>query len=213
MSADKRRDLREEYAEQTRQRILKAFADCLAEEQAEEVAIAAVAERAGVSERTVYRHFPTRVDLLAAAGEWINDNVFSYVHPASLNELPAVFREVCHRFDRQPNLAYAIALSRLGRSVRVGFRRHILEVNSQAIADATRHLPPAEARRAEAVLGYLDNVLAWATMREEQDMSGDEVADAVEWAMTTLLADLHRRNAAATPKTSCAGRAHDTAEE
>ncbi|MER7398397.1 helix-turn-helix domain-containing protein [Streptomyces sp. NPDC000151] len=194
MSTQPRRNLRDEYAAQTREAILKAFVECLADQPVEEVSVSAVAERAGITDRTVYRHFPTRVDLQAAAGQWINDNVFRYVHPSSLDELPTVFREACRRFDRQPNLAYAIALSRLGRSVRAGFRQHVLAENSTSLAEVAPSLPAGDRRRAEAVLAYLDNVLAWATMREELDMSGEEVADAVEWAMTTLLADLRRRN-------------------
>lgn len=197
MNAEARRSLRVEYAAQTRERILEAFAQCLADQAADDVSVASVAQRAGMAERTVYRHFPTRVDLLAAAGTWINDNVFRYLPPESLDALPRAFREVCHGFDRQPNLAYAIAMSRLGRSVRVGFRRRVLDENHRALAEITTHLPAADVRRAEAVLGYLDNVLAWATMREEHGFSGDEVADAVEWAMTTLLADLRRRDEAA----------------
>lgn len=194
MSSQPRRNLRDEYANQTRERILKAFVACLADQPAEEVSVSAVAERADITDRTVYRHFPTRLDLQAAAGQWINDNVFRYVQPSSLDDLPSVFREVCRQFDQQPNLAYAIALSRLGRSVRAGFRQDVLAENSRKLAQVAPNLPPQDLRRAEAVLGYLDNVLAWATMREEQNLSGEEVADAVGWAMTTLLADLRRRN-------------------
>ncbi|MEV8566707.1 helix-turn-helix domain-containing protein [Streptomyces sp. NPDC051322] len=204
MNSGPRRNLRDEYAAQTRERILAAFVECLADQPAEEVSVSAVAEQAGITDRTVYRHFPTRVDLQAAAGQWINDNVFRYVHPSSLDELPTVFREACRRFDQQPNLAYAIALSRLGRSVRAGFRQHVLAENSKALEQVAPHLPPRERRRAEAVLAYLDNVLAWATMREELDLSGEEVADAVEWAMTTLLADLRRRNNEAADTSSTA---------
>lgn len=194
MSSQPRRNLRDEYAKQTRERILRAFVECLADQPAEEVSVSAVAERADITDRTVYRHFPTRLDLQAAAGQWINDNVFRYVQPSSLDDLPSVFREVCRQFDQQPNLAYAIALSRLGRSVRAGFRQDVLAENSRKLAQVAPNLPPQDLRRAEAVFGYLDNVLAWATMREEQNLSGEEVADAVGWAMTTLLADLRRRN-------------------
>ena len=204
MNAKRRRSIREEYAEQTRERILQAFVDCLEDLQdqpVDDVPVSAIAERAGVAERTVYRHFPKRVDLLAAAGEWINENVFSYIHPASLEELPQVFREVCRRFDRHPNLAYAIALSRIGRSMRVGFRHWILVENRKSLEQFTSHLPPEEVRRAEAVIAYLDNVLAWVTMREELGLSGEKVADAIEWALMTLLEGLRCRDEAAAKRT------------
>jgi AcrR family transcriptional regulator len=80
MSAVKRHgsNLRDEYAALTRQRIVVAFVETLQDEAADDVSMAAVAKRAKVAERTIYRHFNTRAELLAAAGEWVEDNVFGY---------------------------------------------------------------------------------------------------------------------------------------
>ena len=77
--------------------------------------MAAIAKRANVAERTIYRHFKTRAELLAAAGEWIEDNVFGYVPFTSPDELPDIFRKLCRSFDRHPHLARAIAMTRAGR--------------------------------------------------------------------------------------------------
>lgn len=180
--------------EHTRHRILQAYMECLADQTVEDTAISDVAARAGVSERTVYRHYPTKVELMAAAGAWINDTVFNYIHPKSVDDLAAVYREVCRRFDESPNLAYAIALGRIGRSVRQGFRAEMLEHNRQTLAPVTDHLGEEEVRRAEAVVAYLDNVLAWTVMREEFGLDADQVADAVEWVLTLVIGDLKRRN-------------------
>ena len=61
----------------------------------------------------------------------------------------------------------------------------------------TRHLKPKEVHQAEALAAYLNNALAWNLLREEFGMSSAEIADAIEWAMTTLLKDVRRRDAAA----------------
>ena len=61
----------------------------------------------------------------------------------------------------------------------------------------TDRLPRREQRKAFAVLGYLENMLAWVTMRDEAGLDGREVGEAVEWAMRTLINDLRRRNNAA----------------
>jgi AcrR family transcriptional regulator len=199
MSAVRRQssDLRDEYAALTRQRIVAAFVESLEDEAADDVPMAAIAKRAKVAERTIYRHFKTRAELLAAAGEWIENNVFGYVPFSSPDELPGIFRKLCRSFDRHPHLARAIALTRVGRAMRVGFRQRLIAHHHAAMAPLTRHLKPKEARRAEALAAYLNNVLAWSALREDFGMSSAEIADAIDWALTTLLKDVRRRDAAA----------------
>jgi len=156
MSAVKRQssELRDEYAALTRQRIVAAFVESLEDETSDDVSMAVIAERAGVAERTIYRHFKTRAELLAAAGEWIEDNVFGYVPFTSPDELPVIFRKLCKSFDRHPHLARAIALTRVGRTVRAGFRKRLIEHHHEAMAPLTRHLKPKEVRQAEALATY-----------------------------------------------------------
>jgi AcrR family transcriptional regulator len=199
MSAVKRHgsNLRDEYAALTRQRIVVAFVETLQDEAADDVSMAAVAKRAKVAERTIYRHFNTRAELLAAAGEWVEDNVFGYIPFTSPDELPDIFRTLCKRFDRHPHLARALALTRVGRSVRAGFRKHLIEQHHKAMAPLVRHLKPKEVRRAEAMAAYLNNVLAWNALREDFGMSSAEIADTIDWALTTLLKDIRRRDAVA----------------
>jgi AcrR family transcriptional regulator len=199
MSAVKRHgvSLRDEYAELTRQRIVAAFVETLEDDAADEVSMAAVAKRAKVAERTIYRHFKTRAELFAAAGEWIEDNVFGYVPFSSPDELPDIFRKLCKSFDRHPHLARAIAMTRVGRTVRAGFREHLIDQHRRAMAPLVRHLKPKEVRQAEALAAYLNNVLAWSALREDFDMSSAEIADAIDWALSTLLRDVRRRDTAA----------------
>src|SRR3954471_17875957 len=199
MSTAKRQksDLRDEYAALTRQRIIAAFVESLADEAADDVSMAAIARRANVAERTIYRHFKTRAELLAAAGEWIEDNVFGYVPFTSPDELPGIFRKLCKSFDQHPHLARAIALTRVGRTVRAGFRKRLIERHREAMTPLTRNLKPREKRQAEALATYLNNVLAWNALREDFGMSSGEIADTIEWALTTLMKDVRRRDAAA----------------
>jgi hypothetical protein len=68
-------------------------------------------------------------------------------------------------------------------------------------------MTPKEARQAEALAAYLNNTLAWNTLREDFGMSSTEIADAVEWATTTLLKDVRRRDAAAAKQPTSAADA------
>ena len=56
--------LRERHAQQTRDLILDAVTALLEERRIDEVTTREIAESAGVSERTVYRHFPDRDAIL-----------------------------------------------------------------------------------------------------------------------------------------------------
>ena len=60
--------LREEQRALTRTRILEALAELIESHHPLDVTMAAVAERAGVSEPTLYRHFDTKRNLFKALG-------------------------------------------------------------------------------------------------------------------------------------------------
>jgi AcrR family transcriptional regulator len=62
--------LRDEQRELTRTKILTAVVDLVADGSLDELSVPAVARRCGVSLATIYRHFPSKDELLsAAAGE------------------------------------------------------------------------------------------------------------------------------------------------
>ncbi|HVW57865.1 MAG TPA: TetR/AcrR family transcriptional regulator [Rhizobiaceae bacterium] len=177
----------------TRDRIVSAFVELLEQDDLEQISMAMLAKHANVAERTIFRHFPNRADLISAAGEWISTKVFRLVAFDTPDGLAKGFRDACEMFDKNPKLAHAIAITRLGRSARSGFRRRFIESSRKALAPITVGLKPEEKRRAEAVITFLDNVLAWHSMREEFGMSGRDVADAIEWALDALFDDLRRR--------------------
>jgi AcrR family transcriptional regulator len=186
--------LREQHAIATRERILAAVADLLERGDAEEVTVPAVAEVSGVSLRTIYRYYPTREELLEAAGRWIGDELLKHPYPRGLDEVADLYQEGARDFDERPGLVRALALSQLGRHVRGYRRRERLEAIGQALRAELTELPDPELRRAEAVLAYLHNILAYTTLREENGLSGEEIGEAVGWAIRTLIADLRKRN-------------------
>jgi AcrR family transcriptional regulator len=185
--------LRELHAESTRARILSAVADLLEAGPAAELTMPTVAAMSGVSLRTVYRYFPTREQLLAAAAQWIGEELFRHPYPRNLDEAADLFRTDCADFDERPGLVRVMALSQLGREVRGYRRRGRVEAIRRAVRDEFGDLPGEELRRAEAVLAYLHNMLAYTTLREENGLSGAEIGEAIAWAIRTLVADLRRR--------------------
>jgi AcrR family transcriptional regulator len=186
--------LREQHAEATRERILSAVAGLLERGEAEELTMPGVAEASGISLRTIYRYYPAREQLLEAAGRWIGDELLKHPYPQTLDDVGELFRVGCRDFDEHPGLVRALAFSHLGQSVRGYRRRERLQAISQALRHEVGDLSEQELRRAEAVLGYLHNMLAFTTLREESGLTGDEIGEALGWAIDTLVDDLRKRS-------------------
>jgi AcrR family transcriptional regulator len=186
--------LRDRNAAATRERILAAVADLLERGEAEELTMPGVAEASGISLRTIYRYYPTREELMEAAGRWIGDELLKHPYPRDLDEVADLFEAGCPDFDERPGLVRAMALSQLGQSVRGYRRRERAEAIERALREEFPDLDEDELLRASAVLSYLHNILAYTTLREENGLSGEEIGTAIGWAIRTLIADLRRRN-------------------
>lgn len=184
----------EQHAAATRERILAAVAGLLEEGELQELTVPAVAEASGVSLRTIYRYYPTREELVEAAGRWIGDELLQHPYPRDLDEVADLFQVGCREFDERPGLVRSMALSQLGQRVRSYRHRERLEAIRRALHEELEGISEQELRRAEAVLGYLHNMLAYTTLREENELTGEEIGEAIGWAIRTLVEDLRKRD-------------------
>jgi AcrR family transcriptional regulator len=177
----------------TRERILSAVADLIEQGGVDDLTMPDVAEASGASLRTIYRYYPTREQLLEAVGRWIGDELLKHPYPSNLDEVADLYQEGCGDFDERPGLVRALALSQLGQQARGYRRRERLESIRSSLQSELSGLDEQELKRAEAVLAYLHNMLAYTFMREESGLSGEEIGEAVGWAIRTLVADLRRK--------------------
>jgi AcrR family transcriptional regulator len=186
-----RSSLRDQHVDLTRDLIMRAFQRLLQNDLPDAITYPQVAEAAGVSLRTVYRYFPTRVDLLKSAAAWLaefTDGV-EWRDPRTVDDLAGVVPEMGRIFDEHTNVFRALAGDELQDQRR--------EAVAAAVADVSGNLPADEARRAEAVLGYIRSGRAWLVLHDHYGLGGDEIVSALDWAATTLLEDVRRRNEAA----------------
>src|SRR3954449_2901973 len=91
--------LRERQTSQTRAAILEALGAELGAGGIEDFSVARLARRAGVSERTVYRHFPTREALLDGLSEWYNERVADFPDRVAAEAIPQTIAQVFADFD------------------------------------------------------------------------------------------------------------------
>jgi AcrR family transcriptional regulator len=85
-----RRPRRKRDPEGTREAILQAAGEVLAQDGKEGVSVAQVAQRAGVNRGTAYQHFQTREQLLEATTSWVSERLYRAVFgdPAVGEDLP-----------------------------------------------------------------------------------------------------------------------------
>ena len=185
--------LRERRREETAFLVLDAVEAILAERGVDGLTIDRVAEHVGVSPRTVYRYFPDRAALLAAAMRR-NEERSPYQAPTTPEQIGRAFAAVFPFFDEQPALFRAIHTARVAGTLRSEVRvRRVGEIEA-ALAPAVDRLPEREASQGSAVIAYLANALAWLSLRDESGLDGRDAGAAITWAIDTLVADLRRRN-------------------
>lgn len=190
--------LRQEQAEATRERILAAMADLLqAEGRVELVTNRAVASAAGVTEVTVYRHFPSRDVLLRGLWEWLNRrNGVTVGMPEGAEDIVAKLPALYGTFDAAPAHIVASITSQQGREMRESLNEPRRAAFLAAVAEAAPDLPASEQEKAAAMLQLIYSAYGWVSLREQWGVTGERAADAATWAAETLLDDLRRRGAA-----------------
>ena len=187
-----RTPLRERQAELVRAEILNALVSRLEREAPEEVALDDLARDAGVSRRTLYRYFPSRDALLAAAEDRLVARLGLPLEFAGPQQITASFREATYRLEQYPTLARALRQTTMSR-LRPPLRARRIQALARALEPLTRNLEEADARRVVAVIAYLCSANAWVMIGDETGLAGDEIRAGITWAIETLLADVQRR--------------------
>jgi AcrR family transcriptional regulator len=154
----------------------------------EPLTYAAVAHAAGIAERTLYRHFPTREALLAAVFEWANERIgFHGAYPVDAAEMSALVRRAFPGFDALAPVVEELLLTPEGRQARLASKPD----RQRAALALVRHEAPgldrSSERRAAAVLQLLTSAATWQSLRDYWDMDGEEAAETSALGIQLLL--------------------------
>lgn len=171
--------LREQQRAVTRERILAGLAELLENEHPLEVSMAAVAERAGVSEPTLYRHFSTKRNLFAALGSSLFQQVTAGLAPTNLDELVEIVPTVFRRFAEMEATTRWVLAAPDGDAVPRPSAEERIEMLRAALGPALDDRPPAEA---DFVLRGLLLVTSSFSLLYWQDYLNIDVEQAAETA-------------------------------
>jgi AcrR family transcriptional regulator len=188
--------LRQRQMTQTRELILDAVTTLLGDRRADEVTTRDIAVEAGVSERTVYRHFPDRETLLEGLTQRLPqlDGLTPSFATDGLDALAATGRRLMELLDEHYVTARAEAVFNADpRRFAAGTRTNTRELR-KLLATELPELGEREQLRVAAVIRCLVSTQAWLRMREEFGVPGTESGPIVAWVIDTIIHELRAGN-------------------
>lgn len=202
--------LRERQAARTGELIVQSLADVISEKGVGEFSIQEVAEKADVSPRTVYRHFPNRQALLDGLaervqermaqedGRWINpphsemdtEEEWEVPPEAGPEDLLGVVPAVFARFDELAPLSTAMVLASSSGRLRARLHEGRTELFREYLSGALKGLPEDEADTLFSVCRHLISAQTWFVLREEFGLDGKTAGRAVVRTVRALLREV-----------------------
>jgi AcrR family transcriptional regulator len=181
--------LRAEQADETRRRILDATLRVMAEGVAA-LSVPAVARQAGVSVPTVYRHFGTKRDLLAAVFPHVmrRAGLDELVPPRSIDELGHGVRALFERIDSAGDLVRAAAASPAADEVRRVDMPARLEMSRRLADSIEPKLVQGDRDRIARLLTILISASALRVWRDHLGSSVEQAADDIDWVIRAAIA-------------------------
>ncbi|WP_435749202.1 TetR/AcrR family transcriptional regulator [Microbacterium sp. PMB16] len=170
--------------------ILSHAAAALRESPFDDISYRSLGDAVGVSERTVYRHFPTRSHLLEGVAGWIESTVFPLPPFVTIPEFREASRARFAAFDASPAFAFvcarAASISPTGEPEPSYFTRVLVAM----LATNYPSVNGRDLRRVAATLRYFASAQFWARMRTGFDMSAPAIGDVFERTASQVLGDL-----------------------
>ena len=179
--------IREAQKNLTRDRIMDAAIELMSEGKPDLLTIAAVAERAGVTHRTIYRHFKSREALLEALWPRMQARVQSKGFPRTADALIASPAGLFPRFDDHANLVRASAFSAAGLEIRLRANAERQAAMLSCVRDALPDLDDAVSRRRAAIVQLINSAYGWSVLRDFWDLDGQQSGLAAAEAIAILL--------------------------
>lgn len=183
-------NLRDEHKSLTRRKVLGAVLELVSESALDEVSVPSVARRSGVSLATIYRYFPNRDALLAAAAEEPARQALAAADSrvvAGDDEFAATVRAMWHHFaTNMPLLRHQLA-SEAGRTMRASRIDRSRQQLHRYLGGRGVDAESAIGRQLVATLLLIGGSLALVEFADRQGLSVDEAVAVTTWATNALI--------------------------
>jgi AcrR family transcriptional regulator len=188
--------------EATRNAILEAAVDLFLERRSEGFSVQDVADRAGLTHRTVYRYFPTRQELIGATGQYLAPRIAE----VPLSKVSTVEEWIdmlgSHLARAEANFEFirSIVVATLA-SDDVRLFGHSLRDRDTHLWEVFRRqfpqLAEADARQTFATLRHLTSSTSYVFYRLRFGLSPTEATEAIQSVASQIVEQAARRDRAA----------------
>jgi AcrR family transcriptional regulator len=169
-----------------RERVMEGVASLLA--AGDDLTFAKVAKAAGVPERTVYRHFPTREALLTEVFHWANRRLeFEGDRPVDVEGATRLVRRVFPSFDEIAPVIRELLLAPEGLAARLSDNDQRRRAALSLVRAESPGLDRATTRRVAATVQLLTAASTWQVLRDYWDMDGKEAAETAALAIELVV--------------------------
>jgi AcrR family transcriptional regulator len=145
-----------------------------------------IAERSGVSARTVYRYFPSQAKLYLALWQRIRDLTETRFPTTEGDLLPLVHQQF-RQFEKHAPLVRAGLTSPASAEIMAHGWEEGHAAFQKALAEVTAGLPEEQARWLVAVCQSIYSAPFWQMLRTRGRLSGEAAAKAAAWAIEAVL--------------------------
>jgi AcrR family transcriptional regulator len=179
--------LRDRQKADTRSLILETVERLLNNRSLNDLSLATVAREAGITERTVYRHFATREELLEATWAAVNEAIGMREFPGTAAELTERPKKLFPAFDRRGEVVRAMLASPQGRELRLRVNKERQAAIRSAVKEARPDVREPAFTRLCAAVQLLSSASAWASMTDYWGLDSVEAGRAASEAIAVLL--------------------------
>jgi AcrR family transcriptional regulator len=186
--------LRESQLQITRKRILESMARLVTESGAFSVTHSSIASVALVSERTIYRHYPTKDQLWDDFLLWVSERVGLEELPQNEGQLIAAISTMFQRFDEHEELLRQCLEANAWSEIWMRGRKGWKESVENAVLSAAEQADRRKAAQIGAMVQLLFSGISWKTIKDHWALSTEEATEAVEFTLKLLFDELKREH-------------------
>lgn len=167
--------------------IVETLVQLMVEKKGGEVTFEAIAKRAKISERTIYRFFKDKAALHQEMNRLVASFLAEGYSPINDVDIPEFAKIAFGVFDKHGPLVVAYLFSNFGYDARRAFRKRL---NQTLIEKIKRKVEGPYSDEKEKRMAFIASVVSanlWHDLEADFGYSGADMGDTVSWALSTLL--------------------------
>ncbi|GAC13257.1 TetR/AcrR family transcriptional regulator [Aliiglaciecola lipolytica] len=190
--------LQERKMEFTHNLLLEAACQLTEELDVNDISFKKVAERANVSERTMFRYFATRDVFLDALTQLLHQQLNLPAVPKSVAEMPAYIEELYSKLDAQPRKVSTLLQSELLHRVISSTAKDRLRDLTLLLSNTFPGAPKQEVLKTAANIRYSLSASSWRYYRQYFEFDLKTSIDCVQMLVDQAIQHLIKINSDAT---------------